>query len=111
MIYIIKENRTYDQVFGDIPEGNGDPRLCLFPEKVTPNAHALAREFVEQALDVRTRHQGGAGTVAVVGVGLVGQPASACRDTDLAVGPGRIDRGDDLRAAIDVRRRAAVVSG
>ncbi|WP_414661134.1 bifunctional YncE family protein/alkaline phosphatase family protein [Horticoccus sp. 23ND18S-11] len=46
VIYIIRENRTYDQVFGDLPEGNGDPRLCLFPERITPNAHALAREFV-----------------------------------------------------------------
>ncbi len=46
VIYIVRENRTYDQVFGDMPEGNGEPRLCLFPEKVTPNAHALAREFV-----------------------------------------------------------------
>lgn len=45
-IYIIKENRTYDQVFGDMPEGNGDPALCIFPETVTPNHHALAREFV-----------------------------------------------------------------
>ena len=45
-IYVIKENRTYDQVFGDIKEGNGDPNLCLFPEKVTPNHHRLARQFV-----------------------------------------------------------------
>jgi len=45
-IYIIKENRTYDQVFGDVPEGNGDPQLCLFPARVTPNHHGLAREFV-----------------------------------------------------------------
>ena len=45
-IYIIKENRTYDQVFGDIREGNGDPALCIFPERVTPNHHALARQFV-----------------------------------------------------------------
>ena len=45
-LYIIKENRTYDQVLGDMPEGNGDPNLCLFPERVTPNMHALAREFV-----------------------------------------------------------------
>jgi DNA-binding beta-propeller fold protein YncE len=45
-IYVIRENRTYDQVFGDIKEGNGDPRLCIFPEKVTPNAHRLARQFV-----------------------------------------------------------------
>jgi YVTN family beta-propeller protein len=46
VIYIIKENRTYDQVLGDLKEGNGDPSLCLFGEDVTPNQHALAREFV-----------------------------------------------------------------
>jgi DNA-binding beta-propeller fold protein YncE len=46
VIYVIKENRTYDQVFGDMPPGNGDPSLCLFPEKVTPNLHAIARRFV-----------------------------------------------------------------
>ncbi len=45
-IYIIKENRTYDQVFGDVPGGNGDPKLCLFPERVTPNLHKLVRQFV-----------------------------------------------------------------
>jgi DNA-binding beta-propeller fold protein YncE len=45
-IYVIKENRTYDQVFGDVKEGNGDPNLCLFGEKITPNHHKLAREFV-----------------------------------------------------------------
>ena len=45
-LYIIKENRTYDQVLGDLAHGNGDPRLCLFPERVTPNHHQLAREFV-----------------------------------------------------------------
>ena len=46
VIYCIKENRTYDQVFGDIKEGNGEPELCLFPEAITPNHHKLAREFV-----------------------------------------------------------------
>jgi len=46
VIYVVRENRTYDQVFGDVAAGNGEPQLCLFPEKVTPNAHALAREFV-----------------------------------------------------------------
>ena len=46
VFYIIKENRTYDQVLGDVPAGNGDASLCLFPEKVTPNHHALTREFV-----------------------------------------------------------------
>jgi YVTN family beta-propeller protein len=46
VFYVIKENRTYDQVLGDIPEGNGDPELCLFPEVVTPNQHKLARNYV-----------------------------------------------------------------
>lgn len=46
VIYIIRENRTYDQMLGDMPEGNGAPALCLFGESVTPNAHALSREFV-----------------------------------------------------------------
>ncbi len=46
VFYIIKENRTYDQVLGDMPEGNGDTSLVLFGEKVTPNHHKLAREFV-----------------------------------------------------------------
>ena len=46
VFYIIKENRTYDQVLGDMPAGNGDASLCLFPERVTPNHHALTREFV-----------------------------------------------------------------
>ncbi len=45
-IYIVKENRTYDQVFGDLKQGNGDPSLCIFPRKVTPNHHALVEEFV-----------------------------------------------------------------
>ncbi|MFN7734233.1 MAG: bifunctional YncE family protein/alkaline phosphatase family protein [Pirellula sp.] len=44
--YIIKENRTYDQLFGDIPKGNGDPSLCIFGENVTPNHHALVDQFV-----------------------------------------------------------------
>ncbi|MFF9208925.1 MULTISPECIES: alkaline phosphatase family protein [unclassified Streptomyces] len=42
---IVKENRTYDQVFGDMPEGNGDPSVTQFGENVTPNQHALARQF------------------------------------------------------------------
>ncbi|MGI4752049.1 MAG: bifunctional YncE family protein/alkaline phosphatase family protein [Janthinobacterium lividum] len=46
VFYIIKENRTYDQILGDVAAGNGDTSLCIFPEKVTPNHHALAREFV-----------------------------------------------------------------
>ncbi|MBI5382107.1 MAG: SMP-30/gluconolactonase/LRE family protein [Opitutae bacterium] len=52
VLYIIKENRTYDQVFGDLtdaqgrPLGNGDPKLAIFGERITPNHHALAREYV-----------------------------------------------------------------
>lgn len=46
IIYIIKENRTYDQEFGDIGNANGDPKLVLFGERVTPNQHALAKEYV-----------------------------------------------------------------
>lgn len=46
VLYIIKENRTYDQVFGDMPQGNGDPRLVMFRREVTPNHHAIAEQFV-----------------------------------------------------------------
>jgi DNA-binding beta-propeller fold protein YncE len=47
VIYIIKENRTYDQVLGDLPEGNGDPRLTLFPQPISPNHHKIASQFVD----------------------------------------------------------------
>jgi len=46
VVYIIKENRTYDQVFGDVGKGNGDPKLAIFGEAVTPNQHRLAEQFV-----------------------------------------------------------------
>ncbi len=46
VIYIIKENRTYDQVLGDDKKGDGDPELCAFGEKVTPNEHKLADDFL-----------------------------------------------------------------
>jgi YVTN family beta-propeller protein len=45
VIYIIKENRTYDQVLGDISSGNGNSNLCVFGESVTPNQHKLVRDF------------------------------------------------------------------
>ncbi|MDB5356005.1 MAG: Phosphoesterase family protein, partial [Phycisphaerales bacterium] len=45
VIYVLKENRTYDQMFGDIPAGNGDPRLCIYGNTISPNHHALARQF------------------------------------------------------------------
>jgi YVTN family beta-propeller protein len=46
VFYVIKENRTYDQVLSDIPGGNGDTSLLLFGERITPNQHKLAKEFV-----------------------------------------------------------------
>jgi DNA-binding beta-propeller fold protein YncE len=46
VVYIIKENRTYDQVMGDVRTGHGDPELCTFGEMVTPNQHKLVRQFV-----------------------------------------------------------------
>jgi DNA-binding beta-propeller fold protein YncE len=46
VVYIVKENRTYDQVLGDLEIGNGDPQLTLLPEPISPNHHALARAFV-----------------------------------------------------------------
>jgi YVTN family beta-propeller protein len=46
VLYIIKENRTYDQVLGDVPEGAGDPSLCVYGQRVTPNQHKIARDFI-----------------------------------------------------------------
>jgi YVTN family beta-propeller protein len=46
VFYIIKENRTYDQVLGDVAKGNGDTSLCIFGQKVTPNNHAIVNQFV-----------------------------------------------------------------
>ena len=46
VVYVIKENRTYDQVLGDVPAGNGDPSLCIFGERVTPNQHRMVSDFV-----------------------------------------------------------------
>ena len=45
VIYIIKENRTYDQVYGDLARGNGDARLAIFGRQITPNQHAMAEQF------------------------------------------------------------------
>ncbi len=46
VVYVIKENRTYDQVLGALERGNGDPSLCIFGERATPNQHKMVREFV-----------------------------------------------------------------
>lgn len=45
VVYIIKENKTYDQVFGDMSKGRGDSTLCVFGKKITPNTHALAEQY------------------------------------------------------------------
>lgn len=45
VFYIIKENRTYDQVYGDLPQGNGDSSICLFGKKITPNQHKIATDY------------------------------------------------------------------
>jgi len=47
VIYIVKENRSYDQILGDLEVGDGDPKLALFGRAITPNQHAIAREFVD----------------------------------------------------------------
>jgi YVTN family beta-propeller protein len=46
VVLIVKENRTYDQVFGDIGKGNSEPKLAMYPREITPNHHALAEQFV-----------------------------------------------------------------
>jgi YVTN family beta-propeller protein len=56
VFFIIKENRTYDQVFGDLGKGNGDPKLCMYGRDITPNHHALVEKYV--VLD--NFHTGGA---------------------------------------------------
>jgi YVTN family beta-propeller protein len=47
VIYIVKENRTYDQILGDLPVGNGDPSITVYPLPLTPNQHAIASKFVD----------------------------------------------------------------
>lgn len=46
VLYIIKENRTYDQILGDMKQGRGDPNLCIYGAEITPNTHKLAEEFI-----------------------------------------------------------------
>jgi len=55
VIYIIKENRTYDQVFGDLEQGDGDTALVFFPRAISPNHHALAERFGGHAPERRRR--------------------------------------------------------
>ena len=47
VIYIVKENRAYDQILGDLGKGNGDPSIVVYPQPITPNMHALANNFVD----------------------------------------------------------------
>jgi YVTN family beta-propeller protein len=46
VVYIIKENRTYDQILGDMKQGDGDPGLCIYGNEITPNTHKLSEEFM-----------------------------------------------------------------
>lgn len=46
VVYIIKENRTYDQLLGDVAEGDGEPSLCIFGKEVTPNTHKICKDFL-----------------------------------------------------------------
>jgi len=46
VLYVIRENRTYDQVLGDIPQGNGEPKLVMFGQQITPNSHRLVQDTV-----------------------------------------------------------------
>jgi YVTN family beta-propeller protein len=46
VFYVLRENKTYDEILGDLPQGNGDPGLCLFGDSVTPNGHAIASQYV-----------------------------------------------------------------
>lgn len=46
VVYILKENKTYDQMFGDLPQGNANPSLCIYPRFISPNHHALAEQYV-----------------------------------------------------------------
>ncbi len=46
VVYILKENKTYDQMFGDLPQGNANPSLCVYPRFISPNHHALAEQYV-----------------------------------------------------------------
>jgi len=46
VLYIIKENRTYDQILGDMKQGDGDPGLCIYGKEITPNTHKLSEEFI-----------------------------------------------------------------
>jgi Phosphoesterase family len=63
VVYIVKENRTYDQVLGDLELGNGDPQLVLLPEPISPNHHALARGFVTLDNFLDTAESSGTGWV------------------------------------------------
>jgi YVTN family beta-propeller protein len=47
VVYVVKENRTYDQILGDLDKGNGDPKIVVYPRRITPNQHALADQFVD----------------------------------------------------------------
>src|SRR5205814_64364 len=95
VIYVIKENRTYDQVLGDLPQGNGDKSLLLFGRDVTPNQHALAERFV--LLD--NLYACGEVTGDNTNVGHPGVP------DNLPAAPGLMPGGHDLAGITDIDYR------
>jgi len=84
VVYIVKENRTYDQVLGDLGKGNGDPSLTLFGRAITPNQHALAANFVDLDNFVDTGEVSGTGWPWSV----------AARETDVGVKTIPMDYAD-----------------
>jgi YVTN family beta-propeller protein len=99
VVYVIKENRTYDQVFGDLPQGNGDPSLCVFGREVTPNQHTLAESFV--LLDNYFCNG-----VAPAAWGRR-DPARRCRTLSKRGRQGRADRARSVTSSRGVRLRSA----
>ena len=85
VIYIIKENRTYDQILGDLkqdgkPVGNGDPSLTMYGEAITPNLHKLALQFGVLDNFFDSGEVSGDGHVwsnAAIGIGLPGEDVAA----------------------------------
>jgi DNA-binding beta-propeller fold protein YncE len=111
VFYVIRENRTYDQVLGDLAEGNGDPSLTLFGRDVTPNAHALAQSFVlfdNFYVDADVSYNGHAYSTAAYATDFIEkmwQAGMANRGVPMLGEGGGFMRN---RSATSPRRRAAI---
>jgi len=104
VIYIIKENRSYDQILGDLEVGNGEPRLAIFPESITPNQHSIARHFV--TLD--NFLVSGEGSWTGWQWSTAGRTNDIAERTDMMnlAGRGSINRGLNLGYATQAQRHA-----